>query len=348
MRKLVFLLLITASILVSCKKNEKQSLFFPKDRLQSIQLNDTLNMYVSETRQLPIILTPADYHLDSLKWKSSDTTVITISTSGLLTAKKAGTSTVSVSNLSGAISASTQVMVLPVVPVDSLKLGLIAYYPFNNSAVDASGNGNDGVATNVVATTDRLGNSNAAYYFKNDGVSDSSWVTVKDKPSLRLSGTDFTINTWVKITQYSTSYEDIIIDKKTHLSDSCWILGMTGPKQFYRSINSYGILFYAVSDEGGVPILASKMQIDSSKWHMITIRYTISNHQTSMYIDGILNNSASNVPMPGANNNADIYIGKDNPLDSGGDNFIGKINDIRIYTRAISLNQITQLYNAPN
>jgi len=319
-----------------------------KDRLKSITLSDTLNMYVGQTRTLPITLTPSDYHLDSLKFKSSDTTITTISTSAIVKAKKIGTSTISVSNLTNTISVSTLVTVVAAAPVDSLKLALLAYYPFNNSAADLSGNGNDGVATNVLPTTDRFGNSNAAYYFNSSGGADSSWVVVKDNPALRLSGTDFTINTWVKPTQYNSNYGAIIIDKRGHVSNACWIVGMTGKFDYYPSISGTGVPYLAGSDATGYPVLAGTAPLDTTKWHMITTVYTVSNHKATLYIDGVFNSSVSNIPTSGVNNNADIYIGKDNPVDFGGDFFQGKINDIRIYNRAISVNQIIILYNATN
>ena len=43
--------------------------------------------------------------------------------------------------------------------------GLVAWYPFNGDAIDASGNGNNGIVHGATLTTDRFGNTNAAYYF---------------------------------------------------------------------------------------------------------------------------------------------------------------------------------------
>ena len=43
--------------------------------------------------------------------------------------------------------------------------GLVAYYPFNGNANDASGNGNNGIVNGATLTTDRLGNMNSAYTF---------------------------------------------------------------------------------------------------------------------------------------------------------------------------------------
>ena len=43
--------------------------------------------------------------------------------------------------------------------------GLVASYPFNGSAQDASGNGHDGTVSGAILTTDRFGNANGAHAF---------------------------------------------------------------------------------------------------------------------------------------------------------------------------------------
>ncbi len=58
----------------------------------------------------------------------------------------------------------------------SLTDGLVAHYPFNGNANDASGNGNDGLPANGAhLTTDRTGQGDSAFEF--DGVDDFIQVT---------------------------------------------------------------------------------------------------------------------------------------------------------------------------
>src|SRR5450432_4011795 len=62
-----------------------------------------------------------------------------------------------------------------------LNNGLIAYYPFNGNANDATGNGNNGIPMNgVQLTTDRFGNPNSAYLF--DGIDD--YILINDNGKL--------------------------------------------------------------------------------------------------------------------------------------------------------------------
>ena len=45
-----------------------------------------------------------------------------------------------------------------------LNNGLVAYYPFNGNANDASGNGNNPIFNNAMLTSDYYGNPNSAYH----------------------------------------------------------------------------------------------------------------------------------------------------------------------------------------
>ena len=59
-------------------------------------------------------------------------------------------------------------------PSDTVSIAagnLIAFYPFSGNVADSSGNGNDGSVNGATLTTDRFGNSDAAYSF--DGVDDN-------------------------------------------------------------------------------------------------------------------------------------------------------------------------------
>jgi len=74
---------------------------------------------------------------------------------------------------------------LPVFGQVDLSRGLLAYYPFNGTAADASGNGNNGTLFNgVQLTTDRQGHPNSAYLF--DGV--NGYIQIPGGNNLNPSG----------------------------------------------------------------------------------------------------------------------------------------------------------------
>ena len=71
--------------------------------------------------------------------------------------------------------------------------GLVAYYPFNGNANDASGNGNDGIVYGAILTVDRFGNAYSAYYFAGT----NSYIRIPQTSSLNnLQNT--TISYWIK------------------------------------------------------------------------------------------------------------------------------------------------------
>ena len=72
------------------------------------------------------------------------------------------------------------------VPTD----GLVGWWPFNGNANDESGNGNDGVVNGATLTEDRFGNVDKAYGF--DGVNNSI-IT----PALLNASNDLTFSCWV-------------------------------------------------------------------------------------------------------------------------------------------------------
>jgi hypothetical protein len=64
-----------------------------------------------------------------------------------------------------------------------LSTGLVAYYPFNGNANDASGNGHNGVNIGGQLCSDRAGNPASALSFNG-----TNYVVVEDFSSIDLSG----------------------------------------------------------------------------------------------------------------------------------------------------------------
>ena len=79
----------------------------------------------------------------------------------------------------------------------------IAYYKFDNSAKDYSGNGNDGtVHGSVLPTMDRFGNHCGAYLF--DGA--TGFIEVPTSASLEKPANDITITAWCRLNSKRNNY----------------------------------------------------------------------------------------------------------------------------------------------
>jgi hypothetical protein len=342
MKKLSFFvafIAVSCFIITSCKKNEAVK---PVDPLTSISMGkDTLTLYAGGHRQINFLTAPIDYSVSLLAWHSSDTTTVSVNSSGIITAKVPGIAKITVGNKTGTVWNDCLVFVLPkpiIPPVDSLKIGLLARYDFNNSGVDSSGNRYDGAVHNVTSATDRFGNVLGAYSF--DGV--SSYVSVPDHVDLRLNNTDFTINAWVKIGGYSNSYENNIVTKRITGANNGWAFGLNGPL-----VSPPGAL--AFGPGGGLANAYSTNVVGLNQWHMVTVTYDLSKQQISTYIDGVFNNATPGILSPNATITSLMYIGKDDPsVPSTGYYFQGSIDDVRVYNRGLSKGQIQQLYLANN
>jgi hypothetical protein len=226
----------------------------------------------------------------------------------------------------------------PTPPIDSLTIGLIAYYPFDNSGVDVSGNGNHGLINNMTGTSDRTGKANAAYHF--DG--STSYIQVKDNQALRLNGTDYTINTWEKIESYGPTYGSIIMCKRGNGNSNGWNYGIHG----YVGSNNAVLGQTTMQISGGNdPTATGTKVINLNAWYMLTTVYNAQKQQISFYVNGVLDNVISNIPAPSVNASSDIFIGSDNPtVTSSGYFFKGSLDDMRIYGRALTLKEIQKLY----
>jgi hypothetical protein len=214
--------------------------------------------------------------------------------------------------------------------------GLIAYYPFNGNANDESGNGHNGVVYGATLTTDRFDNANRAYRFNS---AYSNYINVPHNP-LDLSP------------KYPTSFSMAVWIKTSNQSTRGWILS-TDPDGagcnhgFHLLIESSGeVGFYidpTINCGDGYSVYALN-QYNDSGWHLIVGTYDNDlDSYLKIYVDGILKKQK---PSLGYNPTKEyIIIGA--LRYSGGVNsfFDGSIDDIRIYNRILSDEEILSLYN---
>jgi hypothetical protein len=212
--------------------------------------------------------------------------------------------------------------------------GLVGYWPFNGNANDESGNGNNGTNNGANLINDRFGNANSAYElstltdnltvnnvqpaFNNNALSVSLWMkfpTQYNQSSLALvkNGTPYTNGFDVAIDQNNTAY----------------------------GVNNYLVVFLVGN---GVAVSFIANQAELGVWSNIVSTYDGSN--IKIYLNGIIKatqsfNQSMNIP----NNN--LVIGSwDNPTTPAVRT--RQIDDIGIWNRALTPQEITNLYNSVN
>lgn len=214
--------------------------------------------------------------------------------------------------------------------------GLIAYYPFNGNANDESGNLNTGTVKGASLSNDRGGNSNKAYLF--DGVDD--YISVPHNDALNLIG-NFTLSVWYKsdgcITPCGT-YHTIINKRDVSVAGDDWPWGLsisyiTGPKEEFKKIIA------SRRNNLALDYQVSESEIQLNTWQHVVI--VVKDNVQSIYIDGKFNNSYSYVQsQPASNKN--MLIGWSLRPDL--EQFKGLIDDIRLYSRAVTLEEVLALY----
>lgn len=210
--------------------------------------------------------------------------------------------------------------------------GLIAYYPLNDTTADLSGQNHHGIGTNVFAATDRFGITAHSLSFSNAS------VAVPDSIPLRLSNSDFTLSIWVYETDRNSSYNDCLISKRGSQPRDGWFLSLLGNASA-GGFGTPGQVFFNVSG-GGDPYTLSSSVVPLNEWHQIVIVFQRSS-TLQIFIDGALD-STGHIPSPNPNCSAALLIGRDSV--GPGYYFHGKLDDVRIYGRALSVLEVSELF----
>jgi len=211
-------------------------------------------------------------------------------------------------------------------------LGLVGYWSFEEGigtkAGDMSGNGNNGTLTLMDPATDWVnGKRGKALDF--DGVNDyvnlGTFSVVSDQ---------MTMAAWVYVTAFSSpDVQERIINKAdgTGTENHDWMLSFidnSGRKlrlRFNRSINT----------------LIGNTNLSAGRWYYVAATYN--NGTGIIYLDGVADGSGSFGTGTLPNNTNPVYIGAKSSLVE----FLnGKIDEVRIYNRALSASEVANLYNA--
>jgi hypothetical protein len=205
--------------------------------------------------------------------------------------------------------------------------GLVAYYPFNGNGNDESGNNQNLTNSGATLCPDRFGNPNRAFYF--NGV--SSYMSSGDTDlSLPVGAADRTLSVWIKANSAVTNG------------------GTYVPVDFGSGAGAENQLFglllqnddWLVHFGGAGEDVSSGVPLDAS-WHQVVCIYSSGNAQ--MFIDGIqrLASAKSTDTARGA-----LFVGCSiaGPSSEYSEFFPGVLDDVRIYNRALSADEVAQLY----
>jgi hypothetical protein len=215
--------------------------------------------------------------------------------------------------------------------------GLVGWWKLGegtgSTAYDSSGNGNNGTWAGTAAGTS--GYYSAGYLGPYAGSFDGStnYVLLPSSTSL-TSGfpQGITMSAWVYPTTTSGYQAVLTAQSSTNLRQYGFDL--------YGTSNLY-LVMGANSSPGSIS-LSSAWAVNA--WNMITV--TADGVHCKAYVNGNLAYSASYTSVPVSGGSWTIAIGENG---SGYNlNFKGKINDVRIYNRALSAGEIAGMYKVHN
>lgn len=203
---------------------------------------------------------------------------------------------------------------------------LIAYYPFNGNANDESPNMNDGTVFGAVLTTDRFDNENSAYEFNGT----SSYIQIQDSESLHSPTNELTQAVWIYPYTWSLVGQagvGVVLMKSNSANNQFQYRLSLGPEHINTAINNY-------NNAVNIPTV-----INFNQWYFIVS--VLKNDTVTVYVNGNFMGEGE-LSGPIQYNTLPLEIGRDVP--GAIEVWHGKIDDIRIYNRAITEEEVAILY----
>lgn len=218
--------------------------------------------------------------------------------------------------------------------------GLVGWWPFNGNANDLSGNGNNGVVNGATLTADRFGNSGQAYSFNGT----NNYISISNNS--QLNPNSITINLWLKANSLPTNLNEgafSLVSKWYNLSNcstlsDAYILNL-------GKVNNNNEIISATNLYSQSTLYSNSNIIDYvNVWNNITFVHDNINGG-KIYINGVLissNNIVGNICSTSNN----VFFGVTQNLGTFWRFLNGNLDDIGIWNRALTQQEITNLYNA--
>ncbi|MFN8397196.1 MAG: LamG-like jellyroll fold domain-containing protein, partial [Bacteroidia bacterium] len=209
----------------------------------------------------------------------------------------------------------------------------IAHYLMNGDATDAGQYKNDGTLIGgVTAAEDRWGNPCGALKF--DGT--SGYITVPNSKSLQTPNLAFTVSVWVNMEQHPTkpTRKWLTVVCKSDIAEET----PTSPQFRVQSMqdDTYGYNTVSINTDFTEP---AQENLLLGQWFHYVVRYD--GAQVTAYIDGksaFTFSYSKNLTV----NDMPLEIGRDMP--GGMEFFCGTMDDLQIYSRALTTTEIANLY----
>jgi hypothetical protein len=221
----------------------------------------------------------------------------------------------------------------PSLNTNSGENGLIGWWKMQGNAEDSTPYSNNGTVNGATLTTDREGAANSAYSF-NGGSGNN--ITVAS--TFGLGTANLTISCWVYVPSTSDHGAFVKIGNNQSASNNGYAIGI-GSGTYDTNGDTFLLLYEGVrwiSTSTAIPV----------GWHLFTMTVNGSG-VPSAYMDGSLLGSYSGT-SPSAPTSSQTDIGGYTSSSPSNRYFNGLISDVRVYNRALSATEVSNLYNSYN
>ena len=224
-----------------------------------------------------------------------------------------------------AVSLSVNVVVLNTVA--QVPAGLVAAYSFDagsgTTAADSSGKGNIGTLANTTWTT--AGKFGGALTFNGT----SSQVSIPDNTTLDLTN-GMTLSAWVYPSSAASSWRTVMLKENT--GDLVYALYGSSDTSVPQGMRVVSGVTKSASGTAALPV---------NTWTNLAVTYDGANLR--MYVNGV---QTGTVAATGSMANSTL------PLRIGGnaiwgEYFAGRIDEVRVFNRALSATEVTTMMNTP-
>jgi len=223
--------------------------------------------------------------------------------------------------------------------IEPLSLGLIAHYPFSGDTNDESGFGRHGSAFSVVLHEDRFGLSGSAYSF------DGTTGYIETPAILTQYGSAASFSAWITIPSGSPLSQTAIVSQAKDLSTTGLRLGSVNGQAEGAISNPYYYAGYYWWSPPAYTFLSPSAIADGVWRHLVLVS---EGWGTRLYIDG--HEVAASYNWSGGQASLQpVLIGKEfasSPMPTSSNHFLGQIDDVRIYDRALFAHEVANLYAA--
>lgn len=212
--------------------------------------------------------------------------------------------------------------------------GLVAYYPFNGNANDESGNGNNGTVHGALLAADRFGSANSTFRF--DGT--SAYIEVPSSTTLTFAQ-QITVSAWMRTDHFLPSQADgggsgycLVTKGRDIEGKDDWACLVDGNAQRF-----------ALSVANGWVYWNATTPLSASVWQQVI--YSFDGSKMRTFLNGQISGQQ---PAPGTFDISagSVRIGAYAPVNGVQSKafFRGELDDVRIYNRALTEQEIKDLY----